>query len=529
MTAETLLDHAKQLHQAGELDQAKKAYLKLLKKQNDNPNLLDLLGMLAYQQNDFTTAQSYFKRAVDLCADSATLYCHLGNSYKALGELDAAMDCYQAALNIDQNNPLACNNLGITHFLSGNAEKAVSCYKQAISHRPDFVDAHYNLANSLIKLGQFEAALNILNDTLILFPKHFGALFQLGRLHMQQQSYQSASEFLTKAEKIEPDHFELQCNLGHCCLKTGDYQAAREHYRNALRFEPNNPELHYNLGVLAETQNHLDHAITHYQNAINLNPDYFAAHHNLGIVFIQKPHIANALSHLNTALALQPDNASLQYKIKSLEQDTSLEKAPSAYIKELFDGYADHYDQHLCEALDYNAPHLLLKISRIKKVGSILDLGCGTGLCGPVFKPHCGHLSGVDLSTQMLVRAHQKECYDKLYEQDLIEYLEQTTRHYDLVIAADVLVYFGKLEQLFSLVHQRLHPSGTFLFNIEPSEQMPYRIAQSGRFNHYDGYIEQLAQETGFEIIEKQSMITRTQNNEPVHGIGYYLRQGKHI
>src|SRR5262245_60069747 len=53
------------------------------------------------------------------------------------------------------------------------------------------------------------------------------------------------------------------------------------------------------------------------------------------------------------------------------------------YVRRLFDQHAPEFDQALVERLDYVGPQLLLNAVRAHakaRLGSVLDLGCGTGL-----------------------------------------------------------------------------------------------------------------------------------------------------
>ena len=89
------------------------------------------------------------------------------------------------------------------------------------------------------------------------------------------------------------------------------------------------------------------------------------------------------------------------------------------------------------------------------------DLGCGTGLMGPLLRPHVsGRLEGVDLSQGMVDKARAKGCYDHLAVEELVAYLDGSAGQegvqcggsggYDLLVAADVFVYIGDLGPVFA-------------------------------------------------------------------------------
>ena len=89
------------------------------------------------------------------------------------------------------------------------------------------------------------------------------------------------------------------------------------------------------------------------------------------------------------------------------------------YVRRLFDQHAPDFDAALVERLDYRGPELLLDAVRTMagtplRLGSVLDLGCGTGLGGAAFRPYCDWLVGVDISPGMIEQARAKGLYDRL-------------------------------------------------------------------------------------------------------------------
>jgi predicted TPR repeat methyltransferase len=80
----------------------------------------------------------------------------------------------------------------------------------------------------------------------------------------------------------------------------------------------------------------------------------------------------------------------------------------------------------------------------------VLDMGCGTGLCGPLIRKYARRLVGIDLSGGMLNHAKEKQLYDELMQIELTEYLRGQSEAFDIIVSADTLVYFGALEGVFA-------------------------------------------------------------------------------
>ena len=73
----------------------------------------------------------------------------------------------------------------------------------------------------------------------------------------------------------------------------------------------------------------------------------------------------------------------------------------------------------------------------------MLDAGCGTGLAGLAVRDLAGYLAGFDLSPRMVQKAEARGLYDALWVGDLVDSILARRDTFDLVLAADVLVYVG--------------------------------------------------------------------------------------
>ncbi len=127
------------------------------------------------------------------------------------------------------------------------------------------------------------------------------------------------------------------------------------------------------------------------------------------------------------------------------------------------------YDTALTERLHYRGPALLREAvearaaqgGRPLRFGSMLDLGCGTGLGGAVFRPFVDWLVGVDLSPAMIAQASTKGFYDRLVTAELADFLADEASdmaNYHLVLAADVFVYVNDLAPIIAGIARVLAP-----------------------------------------------------------------------
>jgi len=201
------------------------------------------------------------------------------------------------------------------------------------------------------------------------------------------------------------------------------------------------------------------------------------------------------------------------------------EPMPKGYVRTLFDGYASGFDAALTEGLNYRAPELLLRAVQAAgrtKFGSLLDLGCGTGLAGAAFRPFCDWLVGVDLSPAMLAQARAKGLYDRLAEGDVVGFLGAEAAvhaHYHLILAADVFMYLDDLAAVLKAAAAVLAPSALVAFSVETHDGDGVMLRDTLRYAHGAAHVRAALEAAGLTLVSLDSASTRTEKNVPVPGL----------
>ena len=515
-------------HQRGDLVAAKKAYEAYLKTHTEDAEAWHSYGMLCAQQNNFAEAVTYLQRATQFSPDNPAFHVNLANAYKAQDLFHEAIQSLQLALTLEPNYSTALNNLGTVYYALEQWEEAIHAFEAAIAIQSDYLDAHYNLGLSYAKSQRLDKAVSTYHTLLQYNPENTAVNFQLGCLFLSDGKPTQALSHFLQIEKQFPEHFETQSNLATCYLQLGDLQLAHQHYLQANKTNDTDTQILFNLGVTAMQLGNIAAAVKYYQAVLKLNPWDFATQNNLGAAFLSLQQTENALKHFREALCLRPENEAIRYTIQALSQENTPNNASPVYIQNLFDSYADHYDQHLQTHLHYHVPEQLLAavttITPLTTPRDILDLGCGTGLCGALFKPYAKTLTGMDLSPNMLKLAERKGIYDTLIQNEFLQGLQSSQQTYDLILAGDVFVYFGDLSPLLQTLRRALRPEGLLAFNTESSGLSDYQLNTTGRFSHQKTYIEVLAEFHHFEIVHAERITSRMQNNAPVHGNLFVLK-----
>lgn len=310
--------------------------------------------------------------------------------------------------------------------------------------------------------------------------------------------------------------------LVHALLAANDTSGALEEAREAVSLNPNVAPAVLALGEALLAAEALPTAIAELQRALRLDPDLPRARELIAIAWLKAGEADKALEGLR---ALEPTPA-IEAMIASAERIKTASRSDAGYVRHLFDQFSADYDARMIGQLSYAAPQILLDLASMVMPGreelSVLDLGCGTGLAGLAFKPLAATLDGVDLSPAMIEKAKARGIYNNLTVDDLESALAAPGRAYDLILAADTLVYLGDLRAVFEGVRSRLAPEGYFLFTTEAAAE-GFELGPKRRWRHSDAYLRATAQDAGLSVAGLVAAAPRHEANQPVEGFAVAL------
>ncbi|MGD0388725.1 MAG: tetratricopeptide repeat protein, partial [Tepidisphaeraceae bacterium] len=305
---------------------------------------------------------------------------------------------------------------------------------------------------------------------------------------------------------------ETHNNLGNALLGKRQLDEAIAEFQLALRLKPESADIHRNLGTALYDKGRLEEAIAAHRQAIRLKPDYAEAYNNLGAALQRVGQKEAAAAAYRQAIRLKPGTVQWEFTLAALSGNRSVATAPTQYVRELFDDYAARFDKHLVEELHYRAPQQLLRAVRQatpRRDLDVLDLGCGTGLCGREFHSYARRLVGVDLSPAMIRAAETRGIYDQLITGEILPVLREAPGSYDLIVAGDVLIYVGDLTDFMPAVAGALRSGGLFACSIEDYDGQGFFLHPEARFAHSIGYLRKMAGESGLSEISADKAAIR--------------------
>ncbi len=414
---------------------------------------------------------------------------------------------------------------GIRHHQQGDFSAAEACYRQILVRQPEYPDALNFYGVLSHQKGNSASGLALIGKAIQLAPEYFDAYANAGRILMELERYDRAAECYAKAVELNPENPGAQRGLATARQRLQAGQENLDALRQALADRPDDPQLHYQLGVECRGQNKLELAEEAFLRALELEPQAREAYYQLFRVYFVQDKQPEMLAVLRKWLENLPDDPNAQHMLWSMTGENIPARASDEYVRECFDKFAASFDKVL-QGIDYRAPGLIGEAVARQAMehgpfGEALDAGCGTGLCGPLLKPHVGRLTGVDLSRKMLDKAVPRGCYDELIEAELTAFIAAREASYDLIASADTLVYFGDLAPVIQAAHHALRPGGRLIFTVEKLDDPDgqYQLNPHGRYTHSADYVAETLAAAGFDIQFIAAAILRYEGGNAVPGL----------
>jgi len=423
----------------------------------------------------------------------------------------------------------------------GRHDAARAMLDAAVVRRPTDPQLRRTRAELLLVLGERVAAATDAAEAVMLAPWEPAGKAVLGVAMGELGQWRDAAACLREAVASDPGCVPYRLALARVQQRAGDVAAARAMLEATVAAAPDHAGARSALVALVVGGGDFTQAVALAKAARQagvIDACLLGLHgHALSCLGL---HEAAAEAYQD-ALALEPHDLYVRHLVAASGRVAAASQAPEAYVKVLFDGYAHRFDQHIT-SLGYRVPGLVrAAVLRHAPAGSgpagsgpagkglagrgaVLDLGCGTGLAAVAMSGlPLGPWHGVDLSPAMLARAAATGLYERLLEADLVVGLAQPGPQYQLIVAADVLCYFGTLEPVLAAARGRLAADGIMVLSLEalpePAIEPGWRLGPLGRYAHAPATLVAAATAAGLVVRALDHETLRWEGDVPVAGL----------
>jgi len=301
------LTYAKILIETQDFKRAGREFQKVLDLDQDNPEALYALGLLAMDEERYSEARRNFlqllktgQRRFDACYHLGVLDTESGNNESALewlGQVQGGQFLFPAQIQIAdvlarlgrmetsrlhlkqlrERNPqlalplyLAEGELLLTH---GQAEDSVAIYNEAAQTYPDDRRLRYGRALAADRVGDVVLAEEDLRFIIDQFPEDAEALNAFGYMLIERTDrLGEAKNLIERALTLRPDNAAIMDSMGWVYFKLGKYKQAKQYLQQAYQLDKD-PEIAAHWGELLWTLGRRDEARRIIEQARQRAPD----------------------------------------------------------------------------------------------------------------------------------------------------------------------------------------------------------------------------------------------------------------
>jgi predicted TPR repeat methyltransferase len=410
--------------------------------------------------------------------------------------LDAADAALTEVLERWPDDADALHFLGILRHTQGRSDEGIALIRRAIGAMPNAAGPWNNLGNVLVECQRVDEAI-------------------------------VAYEASVAAAGGRPEAADALNNLGTLHRKRRDWVGAERACRGAVALRPDFGDAWYNLSLALMGQQRIREGLIANSKAIALWPRHLQGRDQVIRALLLLGERDKAAELYREWLAEEPDNPVVQHQLAAClgAEGAAPARASDAYVETVFDSFARSFDAKL-ESLHYQAPQLLAQALEAvlpppAAQFDIADVGCGTGLLGPLIKPWARRLAGCDLSVGMLRKARQRSTYDALHKAELVHYLQTQPNAFDVIVSADTLCYFGALDGVLCAAAASLRREGVVAFTVEASAldaNVPWRLQANGRYAHARAHVSSACEDAGLKLLQLDAVTLRQEAGQAVVG-----------
>jgi tetratricopeptide (TPR) repeat protein len=200
------LNEAVEEHRRGNIERAASLYQAALAADPNQPDALNLLGVVKLQRGEPSEAARLIGRAAALRPLDAAIHANLGEAYRALGDNDQTIHCCRTALRLDPNSADVHGNLALALVHNGQLEAAIDHYRELIRLKPGTAFAHHNLGNIFQTLGRLDEARDCFLEAIRLQPKRAATHAGIAHVWEQLGDFEQAIASLRATLEHEPGH-----------------------------------------------------------------------------------------------------------------------------------------------------------------------------------------------------------------------------------------------------------------------------------------------------------------------------------
>ncbi|MFH0977139.1 MAG: tetratricopeptide repeat protein [Spirochaetota bacterium] len=301
-------------------DKSIEAFSKLLITNKRNIKILSRLAEVYHEKGEPREALELYKQITVLepaTENARVAYANMGNILDDLGRPDEAIEMYNSALAINEDDDTTLYNMGIVYKNAGKLEFAVKSWRRASELNADAPKPLMAIAGIYEEKNFYDLAIEQYQKIIKRWDNMQEAHFNLGVLYYKKNLTDYAKEEFKKVIELNKNNelaAKAYTNLGVIISKNAgsnenSFDEAQGYIQKALLQKPNDAEALITLGSIYFKKGMLEKAIDTFNMAISSTRDpkiLAEAYNNIGKSYHRKGLYKNALTAFTHGIDQDP-------------------------------------------------------------------------------------------------------------------------------------------------------------------------------------------------------------------------------
>ena len=271
---------------------ALKAYSKGLEKTSQGNLFYQKMGDLSLECNNIEASMDCYQKAYELNPSNREVLIKLATICQTYfpEKIDETIDYYNALLEFGIDMDKIYYELGHLYLNKSDKINAVSAFKLAQELNPENPYYNNSLAYAYIKAELYDDAIEYYQRAIKLNPDAEWTSIvchALGAIYAEiKNNFDAAEATFNAGIVLDPNNIDIQLSLGDLYMNQGDLDKSIKTYCDAVTTDPTNYLAYAKTGLALWEKDFLEESIIAFHKSIELNPDFEIAQNNLGVVYL---------------------------------------------------------------------------------------------------------------------------------------------------------------------------------------------------------------------------------------------------
>lgn len=248
-----------------------------------NPEVLIDLAFAYEMQSDFSKAIKYNNLLLDTDPYSFEGWLNLGKLYSIMEQYDKAIDAFDFALTINENDIGAMKMKALSLYFNDNVQEAIRIFEECLSENPDDQSLYDSLLEAYEAMEQYDEMFKIIDRKIEKFGPS-GAILDRARTYFSMGDLMQAKTLFTQIPPEENETLAYYMLEGEIEFYDNNFRASEAAYIKASLLSPENEEIIDRLANVNVAQEKYEQAAEYLEQLLELEPTFPTAKARLAFI-----------------------------------------------------------------------------------------------------------------------------------------------------------------------------------------------------------------------------------------------------